>query len=399
MIKNYGLVIDEVKDPNAYVLGGLTSLPKTVLQPDGDWTPYLPTYEPQFGETWDTQGCTVWGTLNVIEILVKKLTGREANYSERFNYIIGKVRPPGSDPHRIAEVIRSSGVIDESTLPFTKTFEEFITPDPMTGSLLALGQRWGFELKHEYVWNTPQTKEDRTAKIRENLRYSPLGVAVTAWNKQGEVYVDDGQPNSHWCVLFGEAENGWKIFDSYDQSVKILSFDHKIAIAKRYLLIIKKPAKNWLVDLVERFVALLKTKPMKKTILELATEKLNIDFTDNSVDNEYSCSYAVTTILKENDPTFPIVVNTGQLDKILASNPKWERIYEPEAGCVIVSPTGEGKNPDMPNGHTGIFLDEDRIASNDSATGLWKNNYDRISWRTRYHYRGKYPVRLYRKIA
>lgn len=137
---------------------------------------------------------------------------------------------------------------------------------------------------------------------------------------------------------------------------------------------------------------------MPKTILQLATEKLGTDFTDDKkVNDDVSCSFAVTTILNEADPNFPIITGTAQLDSYLTKH--WERIYEPEAGCVVVSPTGEGDNPDMPNGHCGIYLNNTDIASNSSATGLWTQNYTRESWRERYYYKGKYPVRLFRKVV
>lgn len=252
-LKHYGLVISKVEDPQAYVLGGLTSLPKVVLQTKGDWSSFLPVYEPQFGGSFDSCGCTIWGTLNIYETLLKRIEGKEYNFSERFNYILGHIRPPGADPHESCENIRHNSVIPQEKLPMTQSFEEFVRPDPMLKEFELLAQKFPYELKHEYVWKGGVSKEARTELIRECLKYSPLGVSVTAWFLENGVYVDRGLPNTHWCELYGEEPGkGWLIFDSYDQSKKILSYDHNIQIAKRFMLVKKEQPRNWWLDIIKR---------------------------------------------------------------------------------------------------------------------------------------------------
>lgn len=240
MRKDFGFVRPKI-DQTHYMLGGLGSLPKTIVQPDGQWGAYLPQYEPQFGGGWDTDGCTVWGTQNAIETLVRKLCGREDNYSERYTYILAGVRPPGGDPHVVAETIRKQGLISQSELPMTQNFNEFITPDPMLAGYLAKGKNWlnAFVFGHDWVYTKEPAKTDRTILIKEALTYSPVAVSVTAWYEKDGIYVDQGRPNCHWCVCYGWTDKGWKIFDSYDQSLKIYSFDSSIEFAKRYLLTVE----------------------------------------------------------------------------------------------------------------------------------------------------------------
>ncbi len=241
-LKNFGLVLSKEPDKRAYVLGSL-ALPFVVLKEDGQWDQFMPKYEPQFNDEFDSDGCTVWGSLNALEFLVKYLTNVDQNYSERFNYILAKVRPPGADPHQVIESIRDNGVIAEALLPFLKTqsFAEFLKPNPMTRNLLDEGMKFPYEIQHEYVWapGSSITKEQKVAFIKAALKTSPIGVTVTAWfeNDNG-VYVDENQPNTHWCVCFGwnDQKRAWKIFDSYDQSVKLYSFDSQIDIAKRFHL-------------------------------------------------------------------------------------------------------------------------------------------------------------------
>ena len=232
---NYGLQIKD-DDPDAYILGGLTQLPKIVYQINGDWSSYLPAYEPQFNSFYDSYGCTVWGTQNIIETLLKRLKEKEYNFSERFNYILAGITPPGADPHYVIESVRENGLIANDKLPMTDSYEEFLKPNPMTDDLLEEGLKFPYEVRHEYVWRRPLSKEERTEKIREALQYSPLGVSVTAWNEENGVYVDNGEPNNHWCMLYAESANGWLIFDSYDQTKKTLSFDHNIYLCKRIYL-------------------------------------------------------------------------------------------------------------------------------------------------------------------
>lgn len=232
--KNYGLdTIPEITRDH-FVFGGLNSLPQDILQPDGQWDDFLPTYEPQFGGDWDTDGCTVWGTQNAIEILTKRLLGGEPNFSERFTYNLVPVRPPGSDPHKVIESIRNCGLVSNDELPMTGTYEEFLTPSPMSENLLNEGKQWlGLhKLGHEWV---PVNIEN----LKKNLTYSPLGVAVTAWNQDADgIYRDQGMPNCHWCACYGfdDEKRAWKIFDSYDQSKKLYSYDSLISCAKRYSL-------------------------------------------------------------------------------------------------------------------------------------------------------------------
>lgn len=256
---NYGFVEPQIADDH-YVLGGARSLPKIVLQADGRWGKFLPTYEPQFGAGWDSEGCTVWGTENAAEILVKKIYGLEANFSERFIYNLIPVRPPGADPHTVAECIRDRGLIEEALLPMTKTFEEFCTPEPMDAQLLIRGQQWLLKniFGHEWVFQGAVAKEQRIALMKEALRYSPLGVSVTAWFRGDDgIYRDNGQPNCHWCVCYDydEAKQAWLIFDSYDQSVKLYSYESDIKFCKRYSLMpgTGKPTEkpSWIVRLLE----------------------------------------------------------------------------------------------------------------------------------------------------
>lgn len=74
--------------------------------------------------------------------------------------------------------------------------------------------------------------------------------------------------------------------------------------------------------------------------------------------------------------------STYRMYGVLRNDERFCAISEPCAGCIVISPTGFGK----PNtrGHTGIFLDNHLIASNDSRTGIWSANYTLERWRNKY---------------
>lgn len=261
-LKNYGFKAPVIT-PDQHILGSGTAY--EVLKEDRQWDNYLPLYEPQ-AENWESFGCTVWGSENATEILHKFLFGIEPNYSERYIYnLAGLTRESGgADPHYVLEVIRLSGLINQELLPMTPTYEEFIKPRPMEKKYVEEGLKFlgQYILRHDWILTGNESQEVRIARIKENLKYSPLGVSVTAWFEENGIYVDRGQPNTHWCVCYGWTDKGWKIFDSYDHSTKIYSFDSVISFAKRFLIKKKDfyPEKksNWIIELIISFFNLFK---------------------------------------------------------------------------------------------------------------------------------------------
>lgn len=240
-LHKYGYVKPEIT-PKHFVLGSSRSLPRIVLQADMNWEKYLPKYEPQFSPNgWDTDGCTIWGTLNIIETLVKKVFGTDANYSERYFYNLIPVRPPGTDPLTVGEVARVGGLVDDAVLPMTETFQEFCTPTPMTQSFIDMALKWlaKYGFGYEIVFSGAKSEKQRVTLIKEALQFSPVGVSVTAWFQNADgIYVDEGQPNTHWCECYGfdDESQAWKIFDSYDQSNKLYAYSASIELAVRYAL-------------------------------------------------------------------------------------------------------------------------------------------------------------------
>lgn len=263
---NYGLIHKKITSEQYNVLGG-SPIPDHVVQSDGDWSNYLPSYEAQFNAHFDTFGCTIFGGQNQIETYLKKLTNYEFNFSERYNYIIAQITPPGADVQHVYEVIRHYGLIDNDLLPMLPTYKDFLRPNPMTDTFIDIGLGFlkDWEFKHEWLWGYnmkgKETLEMKKALIAEYLKYSPIAVSVYAWNKnnKGE-YSDKGRPNTHWCLCYKMEDDQLYIFDSYDHSHKVLDPDHNIEIAKRIYMKRKEVTPSRLRQLLEKLYQVLFVK-------------------------------------------------------------------------------------------------------------------------------------------
>ena len=87
--------------------------------------------------------------------------------------------------------------------------------------------------------------------ITDALQYSPLGISLFAWVKDenGLYYRPTGAPDCHWCVLFGETDSYYMVFDSYEQSIKNVRKDMDFGTCIRYY--VKKKTK---LSLWQRFI-------------------------------------------------------------------------------------------------------------------------------------------------
>ncbi len=214
-----------------YVLGAERSAPFEVINPSGDWRPYLPIPEVQRKDGFDSNSCTSFGTLNIIETLENFQRNLTPNYSERFSAIMGGQKRNGADPHNILEGIRSYGVLDEDILPFKSgmPFEEYMSMGERSSSLIKEAKTWEESnvFKHEYIYTGSISLAEKKRLLTEALKRSPVGVSVYAWQKRGDVYVKPkGQRDTHWCVLVAIEDGKPIVFDSYAPHLKTLSWEH-----------------------------------------------------------------------------------------------------------------------------------------------------------------------------
>lgn len=165
--------------------------------------------------------------------------------------------------------------------------------------------------------------------------------------------------------------------------------------------ILTNEEKNYLIaettKIVENKIATI-VNPRER-LLEAAKIWLGKDASpkDNAPD-DLACAESVSTIIRSSiAPDFPICLSTADLKKQLSADKRFKVTLDIKPGNILVSPTGSG-NGKIPNGHTGVFLTSDRIASNDSRTGKWEDNYSLASWIARYRTKGGYPLIVFEPI-
>lgn len=150
------------------------------------------------------------------------------------------------------------------------------------------------------------------------------------------------------------------------------------------------------------------TTPMPENELYLeAKSSLHKHMTlDSSVAAEVGCAEAISAILaligvSDGPQGIP---GTAALDAWLHGDSRFEKISLPEAGAIVVSPTGQGNG--SIEGHTGIFgefgvaFPEDwGIMSNDSASGFFLETWNLRSWNAYYVAQGGLPLNIYRFLG
>jgi len=423
-VKNYGLVISKIKDPNAYILGS-SVVPRGVLRENGDWSD-IPDKEMQ-SRKFETYNCTSFNTLSAVEKLIFVITGEKVNYSDRFLGIMAGTKPPGNDPHVVAEAIRKYGCIPEEMLPWSDDLQNIDEYYSFKGGdregCIAEGKKWleKFNFLHEWVFSEKDTVKVKRTKMLEALRLSPPSMAVYAWKREGDKYVDGGNNPNHWtnCVG-GVADIKWIANDSYvdidGDSLKDLSWTFKFAYPKRYFIEVRTITQEQL-SILSKIIALISklipqvlstpkvevkppvvapqppiepVKSNREKLLDQAKAFLGKDASpSNFVSDEVSCAESVCHILKQVIP-FPMITGTWSLLDHLKTDGRFRITTEMKAGNIVISPTGSGYG--NIRGHVGIFLDSNKIASNSSDTGKWTQNFTIDSWIARYRTKGGMPV-------
>jgi hypothetical protein len=158
-----------------------------------------------------------------------------------------------------------------------------------------------------------------------------------------------------------------------------------------------------LIKLYRSLIELYLTKKNMETLSQIAIRKIGTDASpENLAPQTLACAETVTTLLREyfaqKGVDFPIMTGTYEFGMYMEKHTElFEKVFEPQANDICCCMTGTNSRPDLlPNGHTGIYINDNDIVSNASKTGTLEQNYTRLSWRQLFYYYGGYSINLFR---
>ena len=77
--RNTGLRISERNNAKDWCFLGYTGINDKILVENGQWDRYLPVYEAQGRQGFDSYACVTFSTLNCVETLIRRQYGEEEN--------------------------------------------------------------------------------------------------------------------------------------------------------------------------------------------------------------------------------------------------------------------------------------------------------------------------------
>lgn len=137
-------------------------------------------------------------------------------------------------------------------------------------------------------------------------------------------------------------------------------------------------------------------KPNREILYEFARTQIGKDASPSDLaDDTVGCAESVTNVLKYAGFWETIILSTWSLWRALETDLRYEEVFEPLPGDVIVyaTDTGTGK---IKHGHTGVVSFDGFVMSNNSNTGLWDEHLTLTSMKAYYEDLGGFPKHLFR---
>ncbi len=215
--------------PQDYKAGVFTFISYEERNPSGDWRPYLPTKEIQYGKE-DSLSCVSFSACNAIEAQIKFLTGHEINFSDRWLAKMSGTTIEGNWLYKVGDTVRQYGLVLETDYPTPPnyTFNEYHAdiPQPLYDTLkekaTAFLRKW--DVKTEFV---PATKAD----MLKHLKHAPLQIVIPG----------------HAILNFLCEEDVVNYFDTYAPHEKKTPY-RNVQAAYKYVLTPKTMAKKFIIN-------------------------------------------------------------------------------------------------------------------------------------------------------
>ena len=265
----YGFKKDIYK-PEDHIFGA-SGTPFEAIQPNGDWSEFLPAKEYQNLNNVEPYACVTFTILNCVEILIKKQYGIDSNFSDRFLAAISGTKEGGNSPQVVCQFLRDIGVVPQDVWPFDSSidsFEKFYAPIPPAIRELAneFKTQWDFRYKNV-----------NPNGITSALTCSPLLISVPAWSERGgKYYRPEGAEDNHATTLFYQS-NFRRVFDSYadgkgdpaikDLELSLIPSTIKVFQIKKKNIEVQLNLIQRIIDKIRELITLLiKQKTMPKPI-------------------------------------------------------------------------------------------------------------------------------------
>lgn len=229
--KNFGLVLDKRRATD-WQFGGVSGIENSeVLREDGQWDSYLPPYETQHFQYFDSMSCVSFSALNCVEALIYRKYDAQVNLSDRFTATVSGTTDKGNSFFNVAEAINKKGVVMEEDWPYLshiKTRLDYFAEIPESVLAKGLESKKTFKINYEFVWDTPE-------KLMEALKYAPIQVGIYAYCGNDDIVARCDKQGNHAIMLYGYKEGlYWKLYDHYENKFRKVAWDYRFWGALKY---------------------------------------------------------------------------------------------------------------------------------------------------------------------
>lgn len=265
-------VIIDIK-PTDFVAGGETGIGAlAILDPHGQYDPYLPDEETQYDFYFDTYACVTFSGLNGLEIrfnfmmanglisadnlkwlkdnaYIDYRTGK-VNFSDRFTAKMSGTTNGGNSLGNVGDSARNHGLVPESSWPWPKEMQdgqtqaqkwaEYYAEIPQAVKDLGLEFKKRFDVSYQWIILGNQTIDEQHVTIKKYLPYGPIQIATAVcspWNSnEGMPPINGcGCGTQHATLVYGYTDLvSVKDFDHYRSFKKLLAWDYCLTYAMQY---------------------------------------------------------------------------------------------------------------------------------------------------------------------